>query len=156
MLEFNQFSKIIETGCLKTITEFITPKYDVKIGKVREEPVLEEIYGPSVEVSGQNFNYSCILEYRVEDNQKILDLLYRKYPFIKNDEIPEIDILDFLGEFLNILCGKINKELEKEDNQLSIEIPYFSYGLFVEEDQKIGTKTFSFDDLSFKLHYYIN
>jgi len=156
VLNFGDFSKIVENECLMAVKEFLDSTGNVKMSKSNDQIIHDNICGPSVEVSGKNLNYTCILQYNVEDNLKYLDLLSSKYPFVDNGELPEIDIMDLLGEFLNILCGKINLKLEKEDSNLNIEIPYFSYGVHLEEGQELGMFQCQFGELSFKLHYLMN
>jgi hypothetical protein len=155
MLELVKLSPIIELACRQTVSEFMSDCEDIKLSKLDAPKVPEEISGPSIEVSGKKAHYSCLLEYKNEDNTKFIDLLTKKYPFVDNDELPELDILDLLGEFLNILCGKINKELEGLDPDLNIEIPYFVYGLESDDKNKVGSIECLFDDLSFKLHYQV-
>ncbi|OUR93585.1 hypothetical protein A9Q84_19140 [Halobacteriovorax marinus] len=156
MINFGDFSKIVEKECSVAVKDFLDSVHEIKISKLNDQVVYDDICGPSVEVSGEKLNYTCVLQYNVEDNIKYLDLLTKKYPFVDNGELPELDIMDLLGEFLNILCGKINYQLEKEDSHLNIEIPYFSYGVQLEEGQTLGVLKCNFGDLSFKLHYLLN
>jgi hypothetical protein len=156
MISLDEFSKIVNSECLKTISEFMSNEENIKSSRINESRDLESICGPSVEVVGKKLKYSCILEYENVDNIKFLDLLIEKYPFVDNSDIPELDIMDLFGEFLNILCGKINLSLESTDSELNIEIPYFTYGIQDLEISKIVTQKYEFNELSFKLHFYLN
>jgi hypothetical protein len=155
MVEMKKFSQIIEKACEQTVQDYMDSEHAIFISKIKSKIISEEISGPSIEVEGEKFHYSCLLEYQAKDNLKFLDLLTIKYPFIDEADLPEIDILDLLGEFLNILCGKINKELEQVDSTLNIEIPYFVYGLDTDESMKLSSLECKFGDLSFNLHYQI-
>ena len=143
----------MENQCHKTIDDFMITQGEIDI-KALDEHSSSEVFGPSVEVQGKSFGYTCILQYEAADNLKYLDLLLKKYHFLPALEVPEIDLLDYLGEFLNILCGRVNKEIESTHSKLSIEIPYFSYGVHLQEGQKLKTLKCSFNELSFKLHFY--
>lgn len=156
MIEFSNFSKIVDTACTQTILDFIDEKSKISTSKLKEKIINEEVFGPSIEVNGSKVHYSCILQYKADQNLQYIDLLTQKYPFIDSAEAPDLDILDLLGEFLNILCGKINKELESVDKDLNIEIPYFTYGIDPSDESNLSSTEFVFGELSFKLHYYLN
>jgi hypothetical protein len=156
MISFEEFSKIINEECLKTISEFMSNDTSIKSQSFDEIKVLEEISGPSIEVVGKKLSYTCVLEYKNIDNLKFLDLLVEKYPFVDNSDVPELDVMDLLGEFLNIFCGKINLALESIDSDLNIEIPYFTYGIQDLSSNKLGCFKFEFNELSFKIHYCLN
>lgn len=155
MLSLSSFSDNIVNSCKATSIEFLGAK-DVSITVVNPEVIFEEISGPSIEVRGKKIHYSCILEYKADQSLQILDLFSQNYPFLNKDELPELDLLDLLGEFLNILSGKINKELESIEGDLSIEIPYFEYGIDVEESQQFGSIECLFDNVKFNIHFVIN
>jgi len=156
MIEFNRFSKIVSERCSQTVDEFLTLEADIKVAPIKNDTVLEDIAGPSIEVRGKEIHYSCIMQYKADQNLKFLEMLAKKHPYLNQDEVPDLDILDLLGEFLNILCGKINRDLENVEDDLVIEIPYFEYGIDVDEDQDLGALECKFGELSFKLHYILN
>ena len=156
MVNFEEFSKIINTECLETISEFMSNDSSIKSHTFSEIKALEDISGPSIEVVGKKVSYTCVLEYENVDNLKFLDLLIEKYPFVNNSDVPELDVMDLLGEFLNIFCGKINLSLEKVDSDLNIEIPYFTYGIQDLASKELGCYKFEFNELSFKIHYCLN
>ncbi len=156
MIEFSNFSRIVDESCVQTVDEFLSSSDKIKTADLKTGYSLEEIAGPSIEVRGKNIHYSCIMQYKAEQGLLFFDLLAKKYPFLNKNELPELDILDLLGEFLNILCGKINKHFESIETDLVIEIPYFEYGVDLEEGQSLGALECSFGDLSFKLHYILN
>lgn len=153
MIEISRFSKIIEQSCTETISSFIDTDAKVEVNLPKDHFQPEEVFGASIDVSGQKLKYGCILQYAMEQSSLYIDLLTKKYPMIDDTESPDIDILDLLGEFLNILCGKINKELVEIDNELNIEMPFFIHGLNGEE--KLNTLEFTFGELKFFLHYHL-
>lgn len=135
---------------------FLTSGENVNLSSFDFKREFEEIVGPGIEVVGSEFNYSCVLEYDAEANENILNLIFSRFPGFDESELPEIDILDALGEFLNILCGKINLCLEKDCPDLNIEVPYFVYGLEPKEDNKDKVLSFSLSstELAFNLYFY--
>ena len=152
-MEINQFSKIIEKACSETIISFMDTNAEVTIKIPENKFQPEEVFGASIDVSGKSLKYGCILQYAMEQSSLYIDLLTKKYPMIDDSESPDIDILDLLGEFLNILCGKINKELVEIDDELNIEIPFFIHGL--NEDEELKSLEFKFGELKFFLHFHL-
>lgn len=153
MMDFIQFSTIVEDCCHRTTTEFLSLD-EVVVTKAKEDYILDDVAGPSIEVKGEQTRYLCLLEYKSEDNLKILDMFQKKYPFLNSNEVPEIDLLDLFGEYLNILCGKINKEIDSiNKEEMNIEIPYFEYGIDKSETQELAALNCQVGTLSFKLHY---
>lgn len=156
MIEFSNFSKIVDRNCVLTVKEFLSDKNEIKTTTLQKDYVLDDVSGPSIEVKGDKVHYSCILEYRSDQGLLFLEMLSDKFQFLNMNEAPDLDILDLLGEFLNILCGKINKDIEDVESDLKIEIPYFEYGLDVQGDESLGAIECFFGDLSFKLHYILS
>lgn len=153
MVDFKDFSKIVTKSSSETIEEFLKTSQNLKISEIKEPIIFEDVSGPSVEVKNEKLKYQCVLQYKNTDNTDVLNLLKEKYPFLIEDELPNVDLLDLFGEFLNILCGKINKGLEKSvEGDLNIEIPYFEYGIDTESSQ-IGSIQCSLDDLELQIHY---
>lgn len=153
MIGFSQFSSIVEECCHLTTTEFLSTE-EVKTSKAKEGYVLDDVAGPSIEVRGKSIRYLCLIEYKSEDNLKILELFQKKYPFLNSDEIPDIDLLDLFGEFLNILCGKINKEIDSiNSEEMNIEIPYFEYGIDKGDSQELAALNCQIGTLTFRLYY---
>ena len=152
MLDPVKFNQITQDACKQTVLDYMDDSKQVQIKSVKDSFQFEEVIGPSIEVSGEKIHYSFILQYLPEQNLKYIDLLSQKYPFIDESEVPELDILDYLGEFLNILCGKVNRELESLDKNLNIEIPYFSYGIEALESETVQSFECQFGELNFKLH----
>jgi hypothetical protein len=153
MIDNNGFTKIVENACSETIHSFIDNESEILKEKKKNFLQPEEVFGANIDVSGKRLKYGCILQYSMEQSALYINLLTKKYPMIDDSESPDIDILDLLGEFLNILCGKINKELVDIDDELNIEIPFFVHGLSGE--QKLETTEFKFGELKFYLHFHL-
>jgi len=153
MIKFSQFQTIVEHSCERTTQEFLSSSA-ISISKAKQDYLLDEVAGPSIEVQGERTSYMCLLEYKTDQNIKYLEVFKEKYPFLNQDEIPEVDLLDLFGEYLNILCGKINKEIDDiETEEMNIEIPFFEYGLDIDTPERYGSLDCKLEELSFRLHY---
>lgn len=152
-MNYNNLKEYAQKASSEAIKDFLTSNEKINVSEFKNEKDTSEIAGPSIDVIGDKCRYVCTMQYQEQDRERFIKLLGDKYSFINSDELPEIDLLDFLGEYLNILCGKINFQLENFDNTLNVDIPYFTYEFETISEKDIIRFQCQFDEISFDLYF---
>lgn len=151
-----QVKDILQEACINSVNEFLSTSGDAKLVDKSISYGLDEVYGPSIECFGDNVKYIFTLRYELEQNQDYLNLFLSKYTFVDKNELPSLDLNDFLGEFLNIMSGKVNKSFEALDPKLQPKAPYFTQGFeSIDEQSEVNSFSCEFDGLNFTLFYQV-
>lgn len=122
------FSQTLENEvpqiCIDTFKDFLNLECKVE---PRACSPNNELWGIVINVTSDKAetNYCVGIQYELKKGVDVLSLLKRKYPQIEKMETPEIDVTDFLGELINIFCGKLNLLLKDQIKNAHVAQPRF-------------------------------